>query len=91
MKGKGKGKEVLQGGGVFQRVKGLWLFLQGGDGMGVGSGLVLGWNCGINWGLMFLIMGKCWKGGIIKCCFESGVCGENEGRRMVLFARVMRG
>lgn len=61
------------------------------DGMEVGSGLVLGWNCGINWGLMFLIMGKCWKGGIIKCCFESGVCGENEGRRMVLFARVMRG
>lgn len=59
MKGKGKGKEVLQGGGVFQKVKGLWLFLQGGDGMGVGSGLVLGWNWGINWGLVFLIMGKC--------------------------------
>lgn len=26
---------------------------------GVGSGLVLGWNWGINWGLVFLIMGKC--------------------------------
>lgn len=29
------------------------------DGMEVGSGLVLGWNWGINWGLVFLIMGKC--------------------------------
>lgn len=59
MKGKGKGKEVLQGGGVFQKVKGLWLFLQGRGWDGMGSGLVLGWNWGINWGLVFLIMGKC--------------------------------
>lgn len=29
-----RGKEGLQGGGVFQRVKGLWLFLQGGMGWG---------------------------------------------------------
>lgn len=34
MKGKGGGKEVLQGGGVFQKVKGLWLFCKEGDGMG---------------------------------------------------------
>lgn len=34
-------------------------FFARGDGMGVGSGLILGWNWGINWGLVFLIMGKC--------------------------------
>lgn len=41
----------------FRRLRDYGFFCKEGDGMG--SGLVLGWNWGINWGLVFLIMGKC--------------------------------
>lgn len=43
----------------FRWLRDYGFFCKDGDGMGVGSGLVLGWNWGINWGLVFLIMGKC--------------------------------
>lgn len=77
MRRRERGKEGLQGGGVFQRVKGLWLFLQGGDGMGVGSGLVLGWNWWYKLGIGVFDNGKVLKGVDNKMLFrEWGVWGE---------------
>lgn len=76
MKRKERGKEVLQGGGVFQRVKGLWLFLQGG----------MGWRWVVVWfwvGLWYKLgigvfdNGKVLKGVDNKMLFrEWGVWGE---------------